>query len=179
MSVQPSNIEGPGHAPVEQTHPDPLDRVSVPVVVVDRQGLIIRSNREFNRSAGGTDGEPAGRYVWEQEMEIASRHIGDVTILDLNGKLTIGTGDVALRGAMLTEINEGKKKVLINLQEVKAIDSSGLGELIRCRATAASNEAEVKLLHVNLKARKLLTMARLVGVFDMFDDEEMAIASFG
>jgi anti-sigma B factor antagonist len=117
--------------------------------------------------------------VWEQEMEISSRHIGDVTILDLNGKLTIGTGDVALRGAMLTEINEGKKKVLINLQEVKAIDSSGLGELIRCRATAASNEAEVKLLHVNLKARKLLTMARLVGVFDMFDDEEMAIASFG
>jgi anti-sigma B factor antagonist len=117
--------------------------------------------------------------LWEQEMEISSRHIGDVTILDLNGKLTIGTGDVALRGAMLTEINEGKKKVLINLQEVKAIDSSGLGELIRCRATAASNEAEVKLLHVNLKARKLLTMARLVGVFDMFDDEEMAIASFG
>ena len=112
-------------------------------------------------------------------MDISSRHIGDVTILDLNGKLTIGTGDVALRGAMLTEINEGKKKVLINLQEVKAIDSSGLGELIRCRATAASNEAEVKLLHVNLKARKLLTMARLVGVFDMFDDEEMAIASFG
>jgi anti-sigma B factor antagonist len=112
-------------------------------------------------------------------MEISSRHVNDVAILDLSGKLTIGTGDVALRGAMLTEIDEGMKKILINLEQVKAIDSSGLGELIRCRATAASNEAEVKLLHVNLKARKLLTMARLVGVFDMFDDEEMAIASFG
>jgi anti-sigma B factor antagonist len=111
-------------------------------------------------------------------MEITNRQVGDVAILDLVGKLTIGTGDVALRGAMLSEINDGKKKILINLEEVKAIDSSGLGELIRCRATAAGNEAEVKLLHVNLKARKLLTMARLVGVFEMFDDEGMAVASF-
>ena len=112
-------------------------------------------------------------------MEITNRQVGDVAILDLNGKLTIGTGDVALRGAMLSEINDGKKKILINLQDVKTIDSSGLGELIRCRATAAGNEAEIKLLHVNLKARKLLTMARLVGVFEMFDDEAMAVSSFG
>ena len=112
-------------------------------------------------------------------MQISKRQVDDVSILDLDGKLTIGTGDVALRGAMLGEIDDGHKKFLINLKNVTAIDSSGLGELIRCRATAASNEAEVKLLNVNLKARKLLTMARLVGVFDMFDDESMAIASFG
>ena len=111
-------------------------------------------------------------------MEVTKRQVGDVSILDLEGKLTIGSGDVALRGAMLAEIEDGHKKILINLQDVKVIDSSGLGELIRCRATAATSGAEIKLLHVNLKARKLLTMARLVGVFDMFDDEEMAIASF-
>jgi anti-sigma B factor antagonist len=111
-------------------------------------------------------------------MEVTKRQVGDVSILDLGGKLTIGSGDVALRGAMLAEIEDGHKKILINLEEVKVIDSSGLGELIRCRATAATAGAEIKLLHVNLKARKLLTMARLVGVFDMFDDEEMAIASF-
>ncbi len=111
-------------------------------------------------------------------MQISKRQIEDVAILDLDGKLTIGTGDVALRGAVLDEINDGHKKILINLKNVTAIDSSGLGELIRCRATAASNEAEVKLLNVNLKARKLLTMAHLVGVFDMFDDEAMAVASF-
>ena len=111
-------------------------------------------------------------------MEVTKRQVGDVSILDLGGKLTIGSGDVALRGAMLAEIEDGHKKILINLQDVKVIDSSGLGELIRCRATAATAGAEIKLLHVNLKARKLLTMARLVGVFDMFDDEEMAIASF-
>ena len=112
-------------------------------------------------------------------MNVSRRQVDDVSILDLDGKLTIGSGDVALRGAMLDEINDGKKKILINLREVATIDSSGLGELIRCRATAASNEADVKLLNVNLKARKLLMMARLVGVFEMFDDEAMAIASFG
>lgn len=111
-------------------------------------------------------------------MNVTKRQIEDVAILDLDGKLTIGAGDVALRGAMLGEINDGHKKILINLQKVAAIDSSGLGELIRCRATAAGNEAEIKLLHVNLKARKLLTMARLVGVFEMFDDETMAVESF-
>jgi anti-sigma B factor antagonist len=111
-------------------------------------------------------------------MEITKRQVAGVSILDLDGKLTIGAGDVALRGALLDELNDGHTKVLINLQDVKVIDSSGLGELIRSRATAAAKGADIKLLHVNLKARKLLTMARLVGVFEMFDDEAMAINSF-
>jgi anti-sigma B factor antagonist len=111
-------------------------------------------------------------------MEITKRQLGDVSILDMEGKLTIGTGDVRLRGALLDELDDGHTKIILNLKNVKVIDSSGLGELIRSRATAASKGGEIKLLHVNLKARKLLTMARLVGVFDMFDDEAMAIASF-
>lgn len=115
----------------------------------------------------------------ERLMEISKRQVGDVCILDLEGKLTIGTGDVRLRGALLTELEDGHKKIVFNLEKVKVIDSSGLGELIRSRATASSSDADIKLLHVNLKARKLLTMARLVGVFDMFDDEAMAIAAFG
>ena len=111
-------------------------------------------------------------------MEIIKRLVGDVAILDLNGKLTIGTGDVALRGALLGELEDGRTKIVINLQNVTVIDSSGLGELIRCKATAAARNGDIKLLHVNLKARKLLTMAHLVGVFEMFDDEKMAVASF-
>lgn len=111
-------------------------------------------------------------------MVITKRLAGDVAILDLNGKLTIGVGDVALRGAMLTELEDGHTKIVINLKDVTAIDSSGLGELIRCKATAAARNAGIKLLHANLKARKLLTMSGLVGVFEMFDDEEMAVASF-
>jgi anti-sigma B factor antagonist len=111
-------------------------------------------------------------------MELTKRKVGDVTIFDLDGKLTIGKGDVILRDALLKELEGGGKNVLINLQNAKTIDSSGLGELIRCKVTATSHDAEVKLLNVNLKARKLLTMAQLVGVFEMFDDEELAVASF-
>jgi anti-sigma B factor antagonist len=111
-------------------------------------------------------------------MEIKNRTVGDVTILDLNGKLTIGKGDVVLRDALVEVLNKGGKHVLINLDAVTTIDSSGLGELIRCKVTATSSQAAVKLLHVNIKARKLLTMAQLVGVFEMFDDETLAVQSF-
>ena len=111
-------------------------------------------------------------------MEINKRSIGDVTIFDLDGKLTIGKGDVVLRDALLEEMNKGVNNVIINLDKVTTIDSSGLGELIRCKVTATSSDAAVKLLHVNIKARKLLTMAQLVGVFEMFDDEALAVESF-
>jgi len=95
-------------------------------------------------------------------MELNKRKVGDVTIFDLDGKLTIGRGDVILREALREEFESGGKSVLINLDDVKTIDSSGLGELISCKVTA----------------RKLLTMAQLMGVFEMFDDEELAVASF-
>ena len=111
-------------------------------------------------------------------MEVTRRQIGDVVILDLEGKLTIGKGDVVLRGAFVDELDVGQRKVIVNLDNVKVIDSSGLGELIRCKVTASEKDADVKLLHVNLKARKLITMAQLVGVFEMFDDEEIAVSSF-
>jgi anti-sigma B factor antagonist len=111
-------------------------------------------------------------------MELRKRKVGDVMIFDLDGKLTIGRGDVILREALHEEFESGSKSVLINLGDVKTIDSSGLGELISCKVTASSNEAQIKLLNVNLKARKLLTMAQLMGVFEMFDDEELAVASF-
>jgi anti-sigma B factor antagonist len=114
----------------------------------------------------------------ENDMDIKKRSVGDVTILDLEGKLTIGKGDVVLRDALLEELNNGKKNVILNLDKVTTIDSSGLGELIRCKVTATSSDAAVKLLHVNIKARKLLTMAQLVGVFEMFDDEALAVESF-
>jgi anti-sigma B factor antagonist len=111
-------------------------------------------------------------------MDVNRRQVGDVVILDLDGKLTIGKGDVVLRGAFVDELDVGERKLVVNLDKVKVIDSSGLGELIRCKVTASEKQADVKLLHVNLKARKLITMAQLVGVFEMFDDEKMAIDSF-
>lgn len=111
-------------------------------------------------------------------MEVTRRQIGDVVILDLDGKLTIGQGDVALRGAFVDELDLGQRKLIVNLGDVKVIDSSGLGELIRCKVTATGKDADVKLLNANVKARKLITMAQLVGVFEMYDDEKSAVESF-
>ena len=111
-------------------------------------------------------------------MEVKRRETGDVVILDLNGKLTIGKGDVVLRGAFVDELDLGNRKLILNLGDVKVIDSSGLGELIRCKVTASEKDADIKLLNANLKARKLITMAQLVGVFEMFDDEEIAVKSY-
>ena len=111
-------------------------------------------------------------------MNIKKRKEEDVTILDLDGKLTIGAGDVKLREEVRDALQDGAKKLLLNLKRVRTMDSSGLGELIRCKATATSRDATIKLLHVEDKVEEVLEMTRLIGVFDNFADEIDAIASF-
>lgn len=111
-------------------------------------------------------------------MKVSSRKDEDVTILDLSGKLSIGEGDVALRESVVNVLDRGATKILINLKRVSAMDSSGLGELIRAKATATQRSAEIKLLHVEDKVHEVLQMTRLIGVFETFDDEIDAIASF-
>ncbi|MEM7350698.1 MAG: STAS domain-containing protein [Acidobacteriota bacterium] len=102
----------------------------------------------------------------------------EVTIVDLDGKLTIGDGDVQLRQEIQDLLDDGVKRILINLKDVKAMDSSGLGELVRVRANANNADAVVKLLHVEDKVQEVLEMTRLIGVFDTYDDEIDALASF-
>lgn len=111
-------------------------------------------------------------------MNIKKRKEEGVIILELDGKLTIGTGDVKLREEVRDALQDGAKKLLLNLKGVRTMDSSGLGELIRCKATATSRGATIKLLHVEDKVHEVLDMTRLIGVFDNFDDEIDAIASF-
>ncbi len=113
-------------------------------------------------------------------MKITTRTDPDykVTIVALDGKLTIGEGDVQLRDTIRELLDAGIKKILINLQGVKMMDSSGLGELVRVRASASSAGATVKLLHVEDKVAEVLEMTRLIGVFETFDDEIDALQSF-
>ncbi len=111
-------------------------------------------------------------------MKITTREEESITILELVGKLTIGEGDVQLREEVRDVLNHGAKKVLLNLQGVKMMDSSGLGELVRCKASAGAAEATIKLLHVEDKVQEVLEMTRLIGVFETFDDEIDAVASF-
>jgi len=111
-------------------------------------------------------------------MKISTRYYGPVVIMDLGGKLTFGKGDVALRRSLLELLDEGHRNIIINLKELKTIDSSGLGELIRCKTTCNTHGGDIKLLHLNPKVYKLLEITRLIGIFEIFDDEVSAIPSF-
>ena len=111
-------------------------------------------------------------------MNITTRKEEDVTIVDLDGKLTIGVGDVQLREELVDLLAIGTKKILLNMQKVKSMDSSGLGELVRSKKTVTDQGAIIKLLHVEDKVQEVLEMTRLIGVFETFNDEIDAIASF-
>ena len=111
-------------------------------------------------------------------MNVNTRQVGDVTILDLKGKITIGSGDVALRNAVHEVINSGAKKVLINMSDVSTIDSSGIGELVSAYTTATNRGARLKLINLPAKVTDILTITQLITVFDVYDSEAEGISSF-
>lgn len=111
-------------------------------------------------------------------LQIKDRQAGDVTILDLSGKITIGEGSVQLREAVRRMLDEGKKKLLLNLGDVSYVDSSGIGELVSSYTTTGNNGGQLKLLNQTKKIHDLLTITKLVTVFETHDNEETAVASF-
>ena len=111
-------------------------------------------------------------------MEITKRRVGDVTILDLNGKLTIGDGAEVLRDTVASVVFQEERKILLNLAGVPYMDSGGLGELVRCSWVASKASGAVKLVNMTSKINDLLTITKLSNVFDTFDSESEALASF-
>ena len=111
-------------------------------------------------------------------LTIASREVDSVTVLDLNGRITLGEGSVQLRDAIRDLISKGQTRILLNLAEVNYIDSSGLGELVSAYTTAKNQGATLKLLNLTKKVHDLLQLTKLYTVFDVSDDEAHAIASF-
>ncbi len=111
-------------------------------------------------------------------LAIASREVDGVTVLDLSGRITLGEGSVQLRDAIRDLIAKGQKRILLDLGEVNYIDSSGLGELVSAYTTARNLGATLKLLKLTKKVHDLLQLTKLYTVFDIFDDEASAIASF-
>src|SRR6185295_10792612 len=113
------------------------------------------------------------------ELNIAERQIGDITVLDMDGKITIGEGSVALRTAIRRLLEEGKKKILLNLAKVGYIDSSGIGELVSSYTAIGKEEGgQLKLLNLTQKLRDLLTITKLLTVFDVYDNEAEALNSY-
>lgn len=111
-------------------------------------------------------------------MKIGVRQKGGVTILDLRGKITIGVGDVALRDAVHEALGAGAKNILINLDGVSTIDSSGVGELVSTYTTVTNRGGKLKLLNLPSKVADILQITQLITVFEVFDDEQEALQSF-
>jgi anti-sigma B factor antagonist len=112
------------------------------------------------------------------ELNINERQAGDVTVLDMSGKITIGEGSVALRSAIRRLIDEGKKKILLNLAQVSYVDSSGIGEFVASFTAIGREGGQLKLLNLTQKIQDLLAITKLLTVFDTYDDESSALNSF-
>ena len=112
------------------------------------------------------------------QLNIKQRQAGDVTILDLDGEVRIGDSATALRSAIRDRVTGGTTKILLNLGGVKYIDSSGIGELIANYTTVGRTGGQLKLLNLTEKVQDLLVITKLLTVFDVYDNEADALASF-
>jgi anti-sigma B factor antagonist len=111
-------------------------------------------------------------------MKSEIRDRGDVRLIELSGKVTIGTGDVKIRELIDAALAEGRTKILLDLGGVSTIDSSGIGEMVACYTTVTKNNGQLKLLNLSPKINDILQVTQLITVFEVFDDEQEALSSF-
>jgi anti-sigma B factor antagonist len=111
-------------------------------------------------------------------MQIEERSVGDVTILDLKGKMTLGEGDELLKDKINSLIHQGQRKLLLNLEGVPYIDSAGLGEIVRTYTTVSRQGGSLKLVNLTKRITDLLSITKLLTVFETFDSEKEAVSSF-
>ena len=111
-------------------------------------------------------------------MTIQERVVGSVTVLDLNGRLLIGDGDTLLKDKIHSLVFQGRKQIILNMAGVPYVDSSGLGALVAAFVTGKNNGAQVKLVSLTKRLQDLMSIAKLLTVFDSYDSEEEAINSF-
>lgn len=111
-------------------------------------------------------------------MTIDTRTVGDVTILDIHGKITIGEGSAEIRNKVRDLLQSGRKKILLNMGDVSYVDSSGIGELVSSFTTVTNAGGQLKLLQLTKKLQELLAITKLLTVFDTYNDEQQAVASY-
>ena len=111
-------------------------------------------------------------------MQIEERSVGDVVILDLKGKITLGEGDELLKDKVNSLVNQGHRKILLNLGGDPYIDSAGLGEVVRTYTTVSRQGGSLKLLNLTKRITDLLSITKLLTVFETFDSENDAVRSF-
>jgi anti-sigma B factor antagonist len=111
-------------------------------------------------------------------MQISERTTGDVVILDVKGRITLGDGDELLKDKVNQLVGQGKKKIVLNLADVPYVDSAGLGEIVRTYTTVSRQGGSLKLLNLTKRISDLLAITKLLTVFETFESENDAIKSF-
>jgi anti-sigma B factor antagonist len=111
-------------------------------------------------------------------MKITTRTVGDVTILDCSGKITLGEGTMAVRNTVREVLKNGGRKIILNLGDVNYIDSSGIGELVSTYTSVTNQGGKLILLNLTKKIQELLAITKLLTVFEVHDDEQKALAGF-
>lgn len=111
-------------------------------------------------------------------VKLTNRQVGDVTVIDAAGRITLGDGASTLRDDIRDLAAKGDKKILMNLSEVSYIDSSGIGELVSGFTTVTNHGGQLKLLGLSKRVKDLLQITKLYTVFEVFDDEAAAVRSF-
>jgi anti-sigma B factor antagonist len=112
-------------------------------------------------------------------MQIEERTVSDVMILDLKGKITLGGGDEILKDKVNSLVNQGHKKILLNFADVPYVDSAGLGEIVRTYTTVSRQGGSMKLLNLTKRITDLLSITKLLTVFETYESEPEAVKSFG
>jgi anti-sigma B factor antagonist len=111
-------------------------------------------------------------------MQIDERSVGDVVVLDLKGKITLGKGDELLKDKVNSLVNQGQRKILLNFADVPYVDSAGLGEIVRTYTTVSRQGGNLKLLNLTKRITDLLAITKLLTVFETYEVENDAIRSF-
>jgi len=111
-------------------------------------------------------------------MKLSTRKMANVIIIDVDGKIVLGEGDVEIKKTVDNLLEKGNKNFLLNLAKVPYLDSAGLGEIIRCFTALRRSGGNFKLLSPNRRIIDLLTITKLLDVFDTYDNESVAVASF-
>lgn len=111
-------------------------------------------------------------------VKLNTRQVGDVSVVDVAGRITLGEGSTALRDALRDMVAKNHKKILLNLGEVSYIDSSGIGELVSGFTSVTNSGGQLKLLGLNKRVKDLLQITKLYTVFDVHEEESSAVRSF-
>lgn len=111
-------------------------------------------------------------------LRIAERIVGDVTILDMTGRLVLDQGDAAFRDHITDLLARGQRQIVLNLQNVSYIDSAGVGVMVAKMLSVRRAGGDMKLLHLTARSNRVMTITKLLTVFEAFNDEQEAVRSF-